>query len=75
MIGTYRKSIRKHQQGGTIIKNNVSLTCIATIGLATGWFEIIEILTFDLNEATASNDEYINESSARISQLFNNTWI
>ena len=42
---------------------------------ATGWFETVEISIFDLGEATAGNDKYIDKSSARISQLFNNTWI
>ena len=41
----------------------------------TGWFDIVKILTFDLNEVTAGNDEYIDKSSDRVSQLFNNTWL
>ena len=45
------------------------------IDLATGWFKIIEIPTFKLDEVTASNDEYIDKSSARVSRLFNNTWL
>ena len=28
---------------------------------ATGWFEIFEIPTFDLDELTAGNDEYIDK--------------
>ena len=43
------------------------------IDLATGWFEIVEIPTFDLDEVTAGNDEYIDKSSARVRHLFNNT--
>ena len=31
--------------------------------------------TFDLEEVTIGNDECIDKSSARVSQLFNNTWI
>ena len=42
---------------------------------ATGCFEIFEIPTFDLNEAMAGNDEYIDKSSDRFSHMFNNTWI
>ena len=45
------------------------------IDLATGWFEIVEISTFYLEEVTIGNDEYICKSSARVSQLFNNTWL
>ena len=35
----------------------------------TGWFEISEIPTFDLEEVTICNDEYIDTSSAGISQF------
>ena len=75
LIGLYSKSIRQHQTGGTIIRNNDSLTCMTMIEPATIWFEIVEIPTFDLQEVTLYNDEYIDKSSARVSQLFNNTWL
>ena len=45
------------------------------IDQATGWFDIIKIPTFDLEKVTIGNDEYIDKSSDRISQLFNNTWL
>ena len=28
---------------------------------ATGWFEIIEVMMFDLDEVTGSNDDYIDK--------------
>ena len=31
------------------------------------WFVIVEIPTFDLDEVTAGNDEYMDKSSARVS--------
>ena len=34
LIGTYSKSIKQQQPGVTIIKNNVSLTCIANQPIA-----------------------------------------
>ena len=37
--------------------------------------KFFEILAFNLDEVTAGNDEYIDKSSARVSQLFNNTWL
>ena len=43
------------------------------INLATGWFKIFEIPTLDFDEDMTSNDEYRDKSSARFSQLFNNT--
>ena len=42
---------------------------------ATGWFKIVKIPTFYLEEVTIGNDEYMYKQSARVSQLFNNTWI
>ena len=46
---------------------------MATIDPATGWFEIVEILTFDLKEVAIGNDEYIDKSSTRVIQMLNNT--
>ena len=40
---------------------------------AMGWFQIFEVLTYDRNEVTGSNDEYIDNLSTRKIQLFNNT--
>jgi Integrase core domain. len=42
---------------------------------ATGWFEIAEVPTYDLEEVKAGNKEYIDKTSARISLLFNNYWL
>ena len=75
LLGPYGKPIRKNHSGRSIIKNNVSLTYMTIIDLATGWFKIVEISTFNLDEVTAGNDEYIDKSSAMDSQLLNNTWI
>ena len=42
---------------------------------ATGWLDIVEIPTYDLDGFTNGNDDYIDKSSARVSQLFNTTWL
>ena len=57
------------------MQNDDSLTCMTMIDPVTGWFEIFKIQTSDLDEVTAGNDEYIDKASARVSQLFNNTWL
>ena len=75
LISPYRKYIRKNQPGGTFIKENDRSTCMTMIDLATGWFDIVEIPTFDLEEVELGNSEKIDKSSARVIQLFNNTWI
>ena len=43
--------------------------------LATGWLDIVKIPTFDLEEVKIGNDECIDKSSSRVSQLFNNIWL
>ena len=73
LIGTYIKSIRQHKPDGSIINNNVSLTCMTMIKLATGWFEIFEFPTYDLGEVTGGNDNYISKSSTIVIPLFNKT--
>ena len=71
--GPHRKFIRQQQPGGTFIINNASLTCMTNIDPATGQFEIVEIPMFDLEEVTIGNDEYIDKSYFRVSQMFNST--
>ena len=73
LIGSYINSIRQQQPSGTVIRKNASLTCMKIIDPATGWFEIVKIPMFDLDEVALGNDEYIDKSSSRVSQLFNNT--
>ena len=75
LMGPYRNYIRKQQPGDTIISNNDSMTCIMMINPAIGWFEIVDISTYNLNEVTSGNDEYIDKSSSRVIQVFNNTWL
>ena len=72
MIGTCSKSIRQQQLGDAIIMNNVSLTSMMTNDPAMGWFVIVKIPIYDLDEVTGGNNVYIDKSSTRVSQLFNN---
>ena len=58
LIGPYNKSIRQQHTFGAIIKNIFSLTWMTMIDPDTDWFRIFEILTYDLNEVTDSNDDY-----------------
>ena len=75
LIGTYIHHIIQQQPGAAIIRNNVILTCTTIINPSTGWLEIVEIQMYDIDEVMAGNDEYIDKSSSRVSQLFNNTWV
>ena len=75
LIGSYSNYIRQQQPGRTIIKENVNINCMRTIEPDTGWFEIVEVPTFDINGVMGGNDDYIDNSSARVSQLFNKKWL
>ena len=75
LIGPYRMPIRQHQLGGAINKNNVNLTQMTMVKSAMVCFEIEKVPTFDFNEVTFDNDEYVDNSSARVSLSFSNTWL
>ena len=53
LIGPYVKYIRQQQTGGDTTTSNLM------IDPTTGWFEIFEIPTYDIDEVTGGNDEYI----------------
>ena len=60
LIGQYGKYIIQQNPGGTIAKNNISLTCMMIIYPDKGWFKIIEIPTYNINEVTGGDDDYID---------------
>ena len=75
MIGSYAKSIIHQNLRGAILQKDVSFDLLAMLDPVKGWFEIVKVLYFDLNEVAAGNDEYIDKSSSSVSQLFNNIWL
>ena len=75
LIGTQSKSIRQYHPGSDIINDNGSLTCTTIIDSAMGWFQIVKFTTYDLDEVTVGNDEYIDKLSASLCQFFNNIWL
>ena len=75
LICPYSSSIIQHHLGGAIVNNNVSLNSMTMINPATGWIETVEIPIYDIDAIKGCNCEYIDKSSARVSQLFNNTWL
>ena len=42
---------------------------------ATGWFGIVEVSYYSIEDVKNVKDDYIDESSARISKLFEQTWL
>jgi hypothetical protein len=76
LIGPYTKTVKQIQPGGTVTEVDFYLTCMTFIDPATGWFEITQVPYYDLDQVNVQNQEYIDKTSARISQLFNNnTWL
>ena len=75
LIGPYTKTVNQMQPGGTVTEVELYLTCMTFIDPATGWFEIAQVPYHDLDQIKVQNQEYIDKTSARISQFFNNTWL
>ena len=75
LIGPYRNSTEQQQPGGATINIYFSLTCMTIIDPATGWFEIVKLPMFDIDEVTGGNNGYIEDFSASVIHLFNNTSI
>ena len=62
LIGTYSLTAKVRQPDGTIKNCELKLLCMTFIDPATGWFEIAEVPLYD-------------QSSARISKLFDEVWL
>ena len=62
LIGTYNIMASVRQTDGSIKKSELKLLCMTFIDPATGWFEIAEVPLTD-------------QSSARISKLFDEVWL
>ena len=75
LIGPYTVSTKQHAPGGEVIDVELHLTCMTFVDPATGWFEITQVPYFSVDDVRQGNVEYISKTSARISQLFNNTWL
>ena len=75
LIGPYTKMVKQHQPGNIVKEVDLHLTCMTFIDPSTGWFEIAQVPYFDMDNVKIGDTEYIDKTSARISQLFNNTWL
>jgi len=75
LIGPYTVEVQQNQPGNEIKKVKLQLTCMTFLDPATGWFEIAEVPYYDNEEIKHGNKEQIDKTSARISQLFDTTWL
>ena len=62
-------SIRQQNTCVATTKNDICITCMMMINPSSGWFLIMKVTTFDLDEVASGNDAYIDNSSARESHL------
>ena len=75
LIGPYSLTAKQFQPDGSIVEQNIQLTCMTMIDPVTGWFEIVEVPNYiveDIKNKTTT--ETVDKSSARISRLFDQTW-
>ena len=56
LIGSYINIIRQPNTVENTTRNNVSRTCMTIIDSAAGWFEVVKLTTFDLDEVTGGNN-------------------
>ena len=75
LIGLYSITAKQTQPRGEIKEIELRLTAMTMVDPATGWFEIVEIPYYNTEDVTNNKDNYVDKSSARISQLFNQVWL
>ena len=75
LICPYTKMVQQRQPGDEIKEVGLHLICMTFTNPCTGKFERSQAPYFDIKEIKIDNKEYIDKTSARISQLFNNTWL
>ena len=67
--------IQSIQPGGETKEIELKLTAMTLVNPATGWFEIVEVPYCNINDITNNEQDNIDKSSARISRLFDQTWL
>ena len=75
LVGPYTLTAKQSVPGGTTIEKDLHLTCMTMIDPVTGWFEIVEVPYYNIDDIKSKGQQSIDKTSARISQLFNQTWL
>ena len=68
----------QHQPDGSTKEVTLHLTCMTMLDPVTGWFEIVEVPSYLIEEIVNKKvtiQSIIDKSSARISRLFEQTWL
>ena len=53
----------------------LTLTAMTMVDPVTGWFEITEVPYYSIEDAKRDENQCVDKSSARISQLFEQAWL
>ena len=75
LIGPYSITAKQTQPRGEIKEVEFQLTAMTMVDPAMGWFKIKEVPYYSIEDVINNKDNYIDKSSARISQLFNQAWL
>ena len=76
LIGPYSITAKQFHTDGSIVERELSLTCMTMIDPVTGWFEIVEVPSYIVDDVNKKlTKEQIDKSSARISRLFDQAWL
>ena len=78
LVGPYSVTTQQYQPDGSQKEVTLQLTCMTMLDPATGWFEIVEVPSYiveELVDKKLTKDSIIDKSSARISRLFEQTWL
>ena len=76
LIGPYSITAKQFHTDGSIVERELSLTCMTMIDPVTGWFEIVEVPSYIVDDVNKKlTKEQIDKSSACISRLFDQAWL
>jgi hypothetical protein len=76
LVGPYTVTTQQFQPDGSIQTKTLQLTCMTMLDPVTGWFEIVEVPNFIVEDVQKKLiSQHIDKSSARISRLFDQTWL
>ncbi|GFH50707.1 hypothetical protein CTEN210_07183 [Chaetoceros tenuissimus] len=75
LIGPYSVTAKQIQPGGEIKEVELKLTCMTMLDPATGWFEIAQVPYYSIDKVKEDKDDFIDKTSARISLIFEQTWL
>ena len=75
LIGPYTVTCKQMQPGDIIKEVELNLVAMTMVDPATGLFEMVEVPYYDAEGIKNGNQDLIDKTSARISKLFNNTWL